>query len=82
MNDANTPEQGQTDPEKEYGVTEAAEMSGVTRAAIHCAIKENRLPARLVAGIWLIKATDMAQYSPRKYKNPPQRIRYNRPRRG
>jgi excisionase family DNA binding protein len=52
-------------------VEQAARRKGVTRAAIHRAIKEGRLPARRVGRGWLLLALDVDRYTP--VYEPPKR---------
>ena len=54
---------------KQYTITEAAKELGVTRAAVHCAIKQGRLEADwaettqiMGKNAWLIDTSNLAQY--------------------
>lgn len=54
----------------EYTITEAAGIKGIRRSSVHKAVQEGRLPARVdlrpgaAAGRWLIKAEDLAAWTP------------------
>lgn len=56
--------------ETEVTITEAANEKGVSRSAIHQAIKTGRLPARVdmppggAQGTWLIRREDLDQWEP------------------
>lgn len=64
----------------ELTTTEAAALKGVTRAAVHLAIREGRLRARAqrkpghARGTWLIRREDLSEWRP--ITDPRERARH------
>lgn len=49
---------------KRLSVTECAQQHGVTRTAIHRAIKRGALPAERIGNAWAVTEEDCATYQP------------------
>ena len=52
-------------------ITEAANVLGISRAALYVAIQNGRLTAATVLGKQVLRRADVAAYEPRSYRDRP-----------
>lgn len=52
-----------------YTITEASEYLGVTRQAVYVCIKNGRIKAEMMGGLWTIKDVDLMFWKENKYNH-------------